>query len=121
MNIKEIKILRVGSLGERTDSEAQGNIYTMIISPEIETVKRMERAIAKLDSMTAELRRGCENDSRLKTVLFEMHREADEAYMKSLLSNGERTEELHTRRATLEELICRAALEGAEDGRRKHE
>ncbi len=108
MNI--IKILRSGSLRELTDSEAQGNIHTMIISPEIETVKRMERAIADLDSMTAELRRGCENDSRLKTVLFEMHKEADKAYMESLLNNGPHTEELHTRRATLEELICRAAL-----------
>ncbi len=120
MNI--IKILRSGSLGELTQpSEAQGNIYTMIISPEIETVKRMERAIADLDSMTAELRRGCMNDSRLKTVLFEMYRETDEAFMKNLLNNGPHTEELHTRRATLEELICRAVLEDAEDGRRKHE
>ncbi len=111
MNI--IKILRGVSLGELTDSEAQENIFTMIISPEIETVKRMERDIADLDSMTAELRRGCMNDSRLKTVLFEMHKEADKAYMESLLSNGKRTEELHTRRATLEELIFRAVLQGA--------
>ncbi len=40
MNI--IKILRGGSLGELSDSEAQENIFTMIITSAIEDVKRTE-------------------------------------------------------------------------------
>lgn len=112
MEFRQIKSLRgSGSLAELAQpSEAQGNIYTMIITSAIEDVKRLEKAIAELDAMTAELRRGCAHDSRLKTVLFEMFREADKAYMDSLLCNGKHTEELHIRRATLWELICRASV-----------
>ncbi len=110
--------MRPRSDGEEfTASEAQNEVYatnevyTTIITPAAANVNRLEKAIAELDSMTAEIRRGCARDERLRKVIHDMYEETDKAYLDSLV-NGENTNELWARRETLRELMCRAEGEG---------